>query len=211
MKISFVEPHLKIYGGIRRIIELANRLTERGHDVTIFHSDGSPCNWMKCTAKIKPNIEVLHESHDAIIYNDPNPTDFKLVKRANAKLKIYYVLGLYEKNLLQGINPRIFLPRNRRLLFIKRSVQSPYLILANSTWLSDWLRDNMHVDSKLLMGGINTELFDAVEVKKNPNNILILCSGGPRPHEGTQTVTEAIKIAKKERSNIILECYSDSF
>lgn len=53
MKISFVEPHLKIYGGIRRVIELSNRLTERGHNVTIFHSDGSPCEWMKCIAKIK--------------------------------------------------------------------------------------------------------------------------------------------------------------
>jgi len=40
MKMSFVEPHLELYAGIRRIIELANRLTERGHDVTIFHSDG---------------------------------------------------------------------------------------------------------------------------------------------------------------------------
>lgn len=46
MKISFIEPHLKIYGGIRRIIEFANRLAERGHDVTIFHSDGTPCNWI---------------------------------------------------------------------------------------------------------------------------------------------------------------------
>jgi hypothetical protein len=53
MKISFIEPHLKVYGGIRRIIELANRLTKRGHDVTIFHSDGSPCGWIKCVAKVK--------------------------------------------------------------------------------------------------------------------------------------------------------------
>jgi len=41
MKISFIQPHLELYGGIRRIIELANRLTERGHDVTIFYFNGS--------------------------------------------------------------------------------------------------------------------------------------------------------------------------
>ncbi len=29
MKISFVEPHLELYGGIRRIIELANHIDER--------------------------------------------------------------------------------------------------------------------------------------------------------------------------------------
>ncbi len=33
MKISFVEPHLELYGGIRRILELANRLTKRGHGI----------------------------------------------------------------------------------------------------------------------------------------------------------------------------------
>ena len=80
MKISFIEPHLKIYGGIRRIIELSNRLTERGHDVTIFHSDGSSCQWMKCIAKIKSHNEVLKEEHDVILYNDLNPIDYNLAK-----------------------------------------------------------------------------------------------------------------------------------
>ena len=89
MKISFVEPHLKIYGGIRRIIEISNHLTARGHDVTIFHSDGKPREWMECVAKIKSHNELLLENHDVIIYNDPNTTDYELVKKANAKLKVF--------------------------------------------------------------------------------------------------------------------------
>jgi len=207
MKISFVEPHLELYGGIRRIIELANRLTERGHDVTIFHSDGSPCQWMKCIAKIKSYDEVLKEEHDVIIYNDPDPVDYKLVKKAKAKLKIFYVLALYERELLKGVNPKIYLPRNKRMLILKKCLKSPYLKLVNSTWMYYWLKENMKIDSKILIGGVNTEMFRPVKVEKDPNEIRILCSGDPRERKGTKTVLEAFKIVKKKEPKVKLDTY----
>ena len=207
MKISFIEPHLKIYGGIRRIIELANRLTERGHNVTIFHSDGSPCQWMKCIAKIKGYDEVLKEEHDVIIYNDPNPIDYKLAKRAKAKLKVFYVLELYDKQLLKGINLRIYLPWHKRMLILKRSLCSPYLKLSNATWEKKWLKENMSIDSMLLLGGVNAKMFCPVEVKKNPNEIRVLCSGDPRERKGTKTILEAVEIAKKKEPRIVLDTY----
>ncbi|MCK4994579.1 MAG: glycosyltransferase [Candidatus Omnitrophica bacterium] len=207
MKIGFIEPHLKIHGGIRRIIELSNHLVKRGHEVNIFHSDGASCKWMECRAKIKPYNAVLSETHDAIIYNDPNPIDFRLTERAEAKLKVYYVLGLYEQNLLTGINLKIYLPRNQRALLIKKSLQSSYLKLANSTWLHDWLKDNLNISSEILLGGVNTQFFRPVEIEKNKNEIRILCSGGERVHEGMQTIVEAIKLVKKEESKIVLDTY----
>ncbi len=209
MKISFIEPHLKVYGGIRRIIEFANRLTERGHDVTIFHSDGTPCNWIKCIGKVKSYNEVLSESHDVIIYNDPNPIDYYLVKKAKAKLKVFYILALYEKDLLKGINPKVYLPFhwNKRMLLLKKSLESSYLKLSNSTWIYRWLKENMNIDSKLLIGGINTDIFRPVNVKKNHNEIRVLCSGDPRKRKGTDTVLEAIKLVKNVESRVVLDTY----
>ena len=207
MKISFIEPHLKIYGGIRRIIELANRLTKRGHDVTIFHSDGSPCEWMKCVAKIKNYDEVFKEKHDVIIYNDPNPIDYKLVKKATAKLKVFYVLELYDKQLLKGVNPKIYLPWNGRMLILKKSLCSSYLKLSNATWEKEWLKENMNIDSKLLIGGVNTEMFHPVELEKNANKIHMLCSGDPRERKGTKTISEAVEIAKKKKPMLVLDTY----
>lgn len=207
MKISFVEPHLKVYGGIRRIVELANRLTERGHDVTIFHSDGSPCQWMRCIAKIKSYDELLREEHDVIIYNDPNPVDYTLVKKAKAKLKVFYVLELYKKEQLRGFNIKIYHPRNRRMLILKKSLRSSYLKLSNATWEKEWLKENMNIDSKLLLGGVNAEMFHPVEVEKNPGEIRILCSGDPRERKGTKTVLEAMEIAKKEEPRLVLDTY----
>jgi glycosyltransferase involved in cell wall biosynthesis len=204
LKISFVEPHLKVYGGIRRIVELANRLTARGHDVTIFHSDGSPCQWMKCTAGIKEHEKVLEGEHDVLIFNDPNPADFSLVKRAKARLKVFYVLELYRMDLLKG-SPKVYL--HKRTLLVKRSLQSPYLKLSNSTWLVHWLKENMNIDSHLLIGGINTEMFHPVEVERNPEEIRLLCSGDPRKRKGTATILEAVEIARKEEPRIVLDTY----
>lgn len=207
MKISFIEPHLKVFGGIRRIIELSNRLTERGHDVTIFHSDGSPCEWMTCKAKIKSYDEILQEEHDVIIYNDPNPIDYKSAKTAKAKLKAFYVLALYERDLLKRMKPRIFLSRNKKMLILKKSLYSPCLKLSNSTWLYNWLKENLNIDSKLLIGGVNTEIFRPVEVKKNPNEIRILCSGDTRERKGTKTILEVFEIVKKKEPRSVLDTY----
>lgn len=207
MKIGFIEPHLKIFGGIRRIIELSNRLTKKGHNVTIFHSDGNPCKWMECIAKIKSYDEVSEEEHDVIIFNDPNHIDYELAKKAKAKLKVFYILELYDKELLKGFNPKIYLPRNKRMLILKKCLLTSYLKLANATWEKEWLKKNMNIDSTLLLGGVNTEIFRPVEVKKNSNEIRILCSGDPRERKGTKTISEAIKIAKKEQANIVLDTY----
>lgn len=208
MKISFIEPHLKIYGGIRRIIELSNRLTLSGHDVTIFHSDGSPCGWMESIAKTKSYNKVLTENHDVLIYNDPNPIDHKLVKKAKAKLKVYYVLELYKKELMKRTNLKIYLPRNRRMLILKKSLQSSYLKLSNATWEKKWLKDNMNIDSKLLIGGVNTEMFYPVNVKKNSNKVRILHSGDLRDRKGTKSILKALEIVKMMESEITVDTYS---
>ena len=48
MRLGFVEPHLARFGGIRRMIEFANRLVARGHDVTFYLPDDVDlsCSWM---------------------------------------------------------------------------------------------------------------------------------------------------------------------
>jgi glycosyltransferase involved in cell wall biosynthesis/trans-aconitate methyltransferase len=207
MKISFIEPHLKLFGGIRRIIEFANRLQARGHDVTIFHTDGSPCDWTEVSAKIKSYSDVQNEIHEVLIFNDPNPFDYHLAKAARAKLKVFYVLGLYDTQLLKGSNIRLFLPGNKRMRLLKRSLRSPCLILANATWEKEWLAQNMKIESRLQFGGINTEIFHPVDVPKDPQIMRILTSGDPRRIKGAQTVFKAVEIARKEEPRIVLDCY----
>lgn len=207
MKISFVEPHLKMYGGIRRVIELSNRLTQRGHDVTIFHSDGSMCEWLECIAKVKSYSELLQESHDVIIYNDPNRTDYSLVKKADAKLKVFYVLELYKKELLKDRSLKIYLPWHRSMRTLRKSLRSPYLKLSNATWEKEWLLENLGICSELVIGGVNSQMFHPLNIKKKPSEIRILCSGDPRERKGTGTILKAVEIARKQEPGVVLDTY----
>src|SRR2546423_14474416 len=56
MRLGFVEPHLACFGGIRRMVEFANRLVARGHDVTFYLPPDVElrCSWMPCDAAVKP-------------------------------------------------------------------------------------------------------------------------------------------------------------
>jgi len=206
MKVAFVEPHLGLFGGIRRILELSNRLTDRGVEVTVFHPAGTACDWMECRASIRPSDSLLDQQQDVVIYNDPNPEDFRLVRRAPAGLKVFYVLELYETRLLPGFHPMIYRPRHQRTLYMKRSLKAGYLLLTNATWLSTFLRERMDLDSTLLLGGVNRDMFHPVERAAN-ESFRILCSGDPRPRKGTDTIRAAVDLARGERPDIQLDTY----
>jgi glycosyltransferase involved in cell wall biosynthesis len=206
MKVAFVEPHLGLFGGIRRILELSNRLTDRGVEVTVFHPQGTPCDWMECRARIRPSKQLLGEPQDVVIYNDPNPEDFGLVRRAPVRLRVFYVLELYETTLLPGFHPTIYRPRHQRTLYMKRSLRAGYLLLTNATWLSTFLRERMGLDSTLLLGGVNREMFHPRQRDAN-DRFRILCSGDPRPRKGTQAIRAAVDLARRERRDIELDTY----
>jgi glycosyltransferase involved in cell wall biosynthesis len=207
MNVAFVEPHLELYGGVRRIIELANRLTARGVETTIYHPAGTPCEWMSCMATVRATRNLLGERHDVLIYNDPNAENFAVVKHAGARLKVFYVLELHKMDLLAGFHPMIYLPRNRRTLYVRRSLRAPYLKLVNATWLQGWLRERMRIESIAVVGGINLEMFHPVEIAKPRGEFRVLCSGDPRERKGTAAIMRAAEIARREVSNLVLDTY----
>ncbi len=129
MKVAFVEPHLKLFGGIRRILELSNRLTARGIEVTVFHPEGTPCEWMECRAQVQPSERLLDTSLDVVIYNDPNPDDFRWVQRAQARLKVFYVLELYETTGVANPRSGVGIGPLRRTVFLLGSVVTALSIL----------------------------------------------------------------------------------
>jgi len=207
VRIGFIEPHLKIFGGIRRIVELSNRLVRRGHDVTIYHPAGTPCEWMESLASTRPAESCLQTPHDVIVYNDPNPHDYRLAHRAPARLRVFFVLELYEIPLLTGFHPTLYRPRNQRTRYMRRSLRSSAMKLTNATWLSEWLRERMNIDSELLIGGVNTEMFHPVEVPRDPRRVVVLCSGDPRKRKGTGAIEQAVEIAARRDPRIELATY----
>jgi len=180
MKIAFIEPHLKVFGGIRRIIEMANRLSDRGHAVTIYHSDGTPCTWLECRAAIAPGRAVLDSTHDVVVYNDPEPEDMYLARHARSRVTFYYVLHLYRLELMAGFHPTIYLGRNKRTRRLRACLRSRHVKLANSSWIQRWLREHMGIDSLLMLGGVNFDLFHPVQLERAPGAPFQLLPGSDK-------------------------------
>lgn len=53
MKILILCPSLNIHGGIRVIVEWANRLAARDHDVTLHVANGGPQEWIEISRAVK--------------------------------------------------------------------------------------------------------------------------------------------------------------
>jgi len=205
VRISFVEPHLELYGGIRRVLEFSNRFVARGETVTIYHPSGQACTWMECRARVRPLFELHADAHDVVIFN--NPPDYPHVRRARARLKVFYILELYDRDRLLRFDPKIFWPRKGRMLSLKRSLQMPFLMVANATWIQEWLREHMRIESELQFGGLNRELFHPVAGARVEGGVFrVLCSGDRREHKGTASIIEAIAELPKGRP-VELETY----
>ncbi|HKW14114.1 MAG TPA: glycosyltransferase family 4 protein [Candidatus Krumholzibacteria bacterium] len=205
MRISFVEPHLELYGGIRRILEFSNRFVERGETVTIYHPAGTACTWMECRAAVRP-LRALHDdAHDVLIFN--NPPDYPHVRRARARAKVFYILELYDRDKLLRFDPKIFWPRKGRMLSLKRTLQMPFVMVANASWIQEWLREHMRIESELQLGGLNRELFHPVERARIQDGVFrVLCSGDRREHKGTASIIGAIERLPRGRP-VELETY----
>lgn len=205
MRIGFVEPHLGIYGGIRRILEFSNRFVARGHIVTIYHPTGEKCAWMKNAAATATLQDFARADHDVVIFN--NPPDYKRVEKCRARLKVFYVLALYDREKLKKFSLKILWPRKGRMMSLKRALELPFVKVANATWIQRWLRENLGLESFLQFGGIDRELFRPVQTERDEGVFAILCSGDPRTHKGTSTVVEAVELVKKKHPNVILDSY----
>jgi glycosyltransferase involved in cell wall biosynthesis len=63
------------------------------------------------------------------------------------------------------------------------------------------------MDSLLLIGGINRDMFHPVEVPRDPGVFRVLCSGDPRERKGTDTVQAAFEIVRRRFPDAVLDTY----
>ncbi|MBI2625270.1 MAG: glycosyltransferase family 4 protein [Candidatus Nealsonbacteria bacterium] len=206
MKISFLIHHLEVKGGSRRIIELSNHLINRGHGVVIFCGDGSPVDWMKCEAEIKPEREVLSFTHEVLVLANRNR--YPLFKKARALLKVFYVLLLNEneKKYLLGFHPTLILPTKKYAKWLREIFSDKKILaLSNSTGLKDEL-ESYGVNSLLLLGGINREMFYPIDRPK-VFQWKILTTGDPEWWKGKDIVERAVSIARNIQPEISIDTY----
>lgn len=189
LRIGFLEPHLRRYGGIRRILELSNRLAERGHDVRIYLPDGVPlsCTWMPCRAEIRPVADGLDDILDVLVFNhEPQWYLADAFRRAGSR--VFYALHYGRSYAKEGSWESL-----------RADVD---LILANSTWTSEQISAEIGYRPPVLLGGVTHEYFHPLPPGEPRYDVLAV--GDSRPWKGTAVIREAAELA-----GLRLETYAD--
>jgi len=86
--ISTFLPHVGVFGGVRRLLELGNAWTAMGHEVTLFHPEGTRPGWLPYSGKVLPLEAASGSAADLAVCGDARTLDAFLVARAARHL--YY-------------------------------------------------------------------------------------------------------------------------
>jgi glycosyltransferase involved in cell wall biosynthesis/GT2 family glycosyltransferase len=178
MLIGFIEPHLQRYGGIRRIVEFCNRLTSRGHQVTIYVPQGEAvdCSWMPIHFQVKSIESGLQDPLDVVLFNH-EPQWHIASLFVNARRRVFYALHYGAAYGKEGSWEALRAPVDA--------------ILANSTWTAERIAAETGKEATVILGGINPEHFRPVDaIKRYP----VLTVGDQRRWKGTDTVRQAAQL-----------------
>jgi len=170
LKIAAILPHLEVFGGVRRYIEIGNNFIKRGHSFRIYHSDGSRPTWLEFFGETRPVEQVTLEENDIVISSDYSSLHY--LERAKAKKKIFYCVGEHRNN-QKACNNRKF------------------LIMGNSTGICEMVRRKYKRECIEGIGGINSEIFRPVETKRDDRQIKILCYG--RVYKRSKRIQKIVK------------------
>lgn len=131
-------PHLGVFGGVRRFLEIGNQLVARGHTFTVYHPDGSPPDWLPFRGRVRALADLRHANHQVLITAEPLLRE--AFEAAAAELKLFYCV---HKNL----PPR------------EVATRAAWSFLVNSSELRQrlWRRYRVRADDAI--GGINLDMF----------------------------------------------------
>jgi glycosyltransferase involved in cell wall biosynthesis len=88
MRISLFLPHVGVFGGVRRFLELGNVWSGLGHDVTLFHPAGVPPGWLRFAGATRPLDRAGGFESDLALCADPHTFDAFAAQRAG--IHVYY-------------------------------------------------------------------------------------------------------------------------
>lgn len=175
MRIGFIEPHLRLYGGIRRIVELSNALVDRGHEVALYVPEGElePPEWIEVRSAIRGITDGFDDPLDVLVFNH-EPQWWLLAHFTNVGKRVFYALHYGQSYEKEGS---------------WESLRTPVdLVIANSSWTADMIEQDIGVRPEVLLGGYNERHFRPVETEKM---YPVLAVGDTRSWKGTHLILEA--------------------
>jgi glycosyltransferase involved in cell wall biosynthesis len=88
MRIATFLPHVGVFGGVRRFIELGNAWSALGHEVTLYHPSGEPPGWLAHAGRVARLDAAARDASDVAFCADPHTFDAFLAHSASEH--VYY-------------------------------------------------------------------------------------------------------------------------
>jgi glycosyltransferase involved in cell wall biosynthesis len=189
LTIGVILPHTKIFGGVKRFLEIGNILVDKGHRFIIFTPEGAAPSWFTFRGEIKTLIELQHVSFDALFATEMEYLND--LKTANAQIRIYYAV----------------LERRQ----IKKVLKEKDIhIFANSTKLYNYLGGDSNPRLVKAIGGIDLQKFAfrrKPEATKNDAFVVMVYGRFYRKKKGTLLVVRACERLFRKGYNIKLQLF----
>src|SRR5262245_30732307 len=179
MRIGLFLPHVGVFGGVRRYLELGNEWVAMGHDVTLHHPDGAPPAWLAFAgrtvtlAAAASGESPASPASDVAICGDAQT--YTAFRAHRARRHVYYCV----------------LERDPAL---PAALADPGLLLmANSGPLRRALERSTHRPVLDGVGGIRLERFHPERSRRAETPLRVLVNGRrSRPKKGTDLVLRAL-------------------
>jgi glycosyltransferase involved in cell wall biosynthesis len=173
MRIALFLPHVGVFGGVRRFLELGNAWTRLGHTVTLHHPEGSPPAWLAFAGRVAPLEVALESASDLAICADPHTLDTFAAHRSG--IHLYYCV-------IEG-DPGV-----------RRAARIPGMRLAGNS--GALLRRLPSVGGRPPIdgvGGISLEQFRPPDHPRPESPLRVLLNGRrSRPRKGTDLILRAL-------------------
>lgn len=181
MKIAFVMPHLNYaIGGVRRIVEISNRLLKLGHKTFIYHPGGKPCRWIQNKVPTIKLEKLSNQKFDIVLFNLAE--QYRYALNSDARAKVFWVLA-----------PEAIYKDPRKPL---EALQHNFFFLANSKFTAEYIKQYRRVKYNIpvISGAINPDHFYYnADIKKDFH---VIYSGSPRPWKGSELIRRALNSPK---------------
>jgi glycosyltransferase involved in cell wall biosynthesis len=174
VRIATFLPHVGVFGGVRRFLELGNAWTALGHEVTLFHPDGAPPRWLQYLGRVAPLAGAAAAESDLALCAQGHTLEEFLAHRARRHL--YYCV-------IEG-DPAL-----------PRVLSHPHVRLAaNSGSLCRSLARRARRPVLDGIGGINLRQFQPDPSRRADSPLRVLLNGRrSRPKKGTDLILAALR------------------
>ena len=172
MRIATFLPHVGVFGGVRRFIELGNAWVARGHEVTLYHPAGEPPGWLPYSGRVAPLAAAAAASSEVALCADPHT--WSVFRAHRAARHVYYCVLERDPGLRQALADR------------------DVVLAANSSPLRrDLVR---RADRPVLdgIGGIDPERFRPGSAHSAPPLRVLVNGRSSRAKKGTALILRAL-------------------